>query len=54
MFYPAGFMDVIQIEKTKENFRLLLDTKKRFVIHKITKEDTQKWFVDKYEGILMN
>lgn len=22
--------------------------------HKITKEDTQKWFVDKYEGILMN
>ena len=22
--------------------------------HKITKEDSQKWFVDKYEGILMN
>merc|ERR1712054_636717 len=22
--------------------------------HKITKADTQKWFVDKYEGILMN
>merc|ERR1739838_569322 len=25
-FYPAGFMDVVQIEKTKENFRLLYDT----------------------------
>merc|ERR550514_2700095 len=39
MFYPAGFMDVIQIEKTKENFRLLYDTKKRFVVHKISKEE---------------
>merc|ERR1719333_1368870 len=39
MFYPSGFMDVVQIEKTKENFRLLYDTKKRFVIHKISKEE---------------
>merc|ERR1719301_195705 len=39
MFYPAGFMDVVQIEKTKENFRLLYDTKKRFVVHKISKEE---------------
>merc|ERR1719331_3553180 len=39
MFYPAGFMDVIQIEKTKENFRLLYDTKGRFVLHKIVKEE---------------
>ncbi|KAF4689453.1 40S ribosomal protein S4, X isoform [Perkinsus olseni] len=35
MTYPAGFMDVITIEKTKENFRLLFDTKGRFAIHKI-------------------
>jgi len=35
MFYPAGFMDVVQIEKTKENFRLLYDTKHRFTLHKI-------------------
>jgi len=37
--YPAGFMDVVSIEKTKETFRLLYDTKGRFVIHKITKEE---------------
>merc|ERR1711915_123704 len=39
MFYPAGFMDVVQIEKTKENFRLLYDTKSRFTLHKIAKEE---------------
>merc|ERR1712060_1030617 len=38
-FYPAGFMDVVAIEKTKENFRLLYDTKWRFVLHKIVKEE---------------
>jgi len=40
MFYPAGFMDVVQIEKTKENFRLLYDTKSRFTLHKISKEES--------------
>ena len=35
MFYPAGFMDVVQIEKTKENFRLLYNTKGRFMLHKV-------------------
>jgi small subunit ribosomal protein S4e len=39
MFYPAGFMDVVQIEKTKENFRLLYNTKSKFVLHKIAKEE---------------
>merc|ERR1719331_2948877 len=39
MFYPAGFMDVVQIEKTKENFRLLYDTKGKFVLHKVQKEE---------------
>jgi len=33
--YPAGFMDVISLEKTKENFRLMYDTKGRFVVHKV-------------------
>jgi small subunit ribosomal protein S4e len=37
--YPAGFMDVITIEKTKDYFRLLYDTKGRFVLHKITPEE---------------
>jgi small subunit ribosomal protein S4e len=40
MFYPAGFMDVINIEKTKENFRLLYDTKGKFVLHKIAREES--------------
>jgi len=34
--FPAGFMDVVSIEKTKENFRLLYDTKGRFVCHKVS------------------
>jgi len=34
--FPAGFMDVITIEKTNENFRLLYDTKGRFYIQRIT------------------
>jgi len=38
--YPCGFMDVITIEKTGENFRLLYDVKGRFTIHRITKEES--------------
>jgi small subunit ribosomal protein S4e len=34
--FPAGFMDVISIEQTGENFRLVYDTKGRFTIHRIT------------------
>jgi len=37
--YPAGFMDVLSIEKSGENFRLLYDIKGRFVIHRITPEE---------------
>merc|ERR1712135_109164 len=36
--YPAGFMDVITIEKTGEFFRLLYDVKGRFVCHRIGAE----------------
>lgn len=39
MTYPAGFMDVISIEKTGENFRLVYDVKGRFAIHRITDEE---------------
>jgi len=34
--FPAGFQDIVSIEKTKENFRLLYDTKGRFAVHKVT------------------
>jgi small subunit ribosomal protein S4e len=37
--YPAGFMDVIEIPKTNEHFRLVYDTKGRFVVHRITPEE---------------
>jgi len=38
--YPAGLMDVITIEKTSEQFRLLYDVKGRFVLHRITPEES--------------
>lgn len=37
--YPAGFQDVISIPKSDEQFRLLYDTKGRFVLHRVTKEE---------------
>jgi len=39
--YPSGFQDVISIEKTNEQFRLLYDTKGKFVAHKITPEEAK-------------
>lgn len=41
MTYPAGFMDVITIEKTNEFFRLIYDVKGRFAVHRITKEEAK-------------
>lgn len=37
--YPAGYMDVVTIEKTGEQFRLIYDVKGRYVVHAITKEE---------------
>jgi len=39
MFYPTGFMDVIEIDKTKESFRMLYNTKGKFVVHRISKDE---------------
>ncbi|WP_395239294.1 eS4 family ribosomal protein, partial [Salmonella sp. s54412] len=39
--FPAGYMDVITIEKTGENFRLLYDGKGRFTTHRITAEEAK-------------
>jgi len=38
--YPAGFMDVITIPKTKDRFRLLYDVKGRFILNKISEAET--------------
>jgi len=37
--YPAGFMDVVRIAKSDEQFRLLYDVKGRYVLHRITPEE---------------
>ncbi|CAI9259733.1 unnamed protein product [Lactuca saligna] len=39
--YPAGFMDVVSIPKTNENFRLLYDTKGRFRLHSVRDEEAK-------------
>lgn len=38
--FPAGFMDVVEIPKAGERFRLLYDTKGRFLLHRITPQET--------------
>jgi len=44
MFYPSGFMNVLQVEKTKENFCLLYHTKSRFTMHQIIKNENSEWY----------
>lgn len=39
--YPAGFMDVIEIPKSGDQFRLIFDTKGRFVLHRVSDEEKQ-------------
>lgn len=40
-FVYSFFPDVISIEKTNENFRLLYDVKGRFTVHRIQKEEAK-------------
>jgi len=37
--FPAGFMDVIEIPKAGDQFRLVFDTKGRYVLHRISDEE---------------
>lgn len=37
--FPIGYQDVITIEKTGENFRMLLDTKGRYVPKKVSNDE---------------
>lgn len=39
--FPLGFMDVLSIDKTGENFRILYDVKGRYQAHKINDEESQ-------------
>lgn len=37
--FPAGFMDVVELEKSGDRFRLLFDPKGRFALTRINKEE---------------
>lgn len=37
--FPAGFMDVVEIPKAGDQFRLVFDTKGRYVLHRIDDEE---------------
>jgi len=37
--YPAGFMDVVELDKSGDKFRLLYDVKGRFVLHRIDSDE---------------
>lgn len=37
--FPTGLMDVVRIEKSNENFRILYDVKGRFILKKIKDEE---------------
>ncbi|CAN1348840.1 40S ribosomal protein S4 [Linum perenne] len=39
--FPAGFMDVVSIPKTNENFRMLYDSKGRFRLHSVRDEEAK-------------
>jgi len=39
--YPAGFMDVVGMDKTNEYFRLLYDVRGRFTLHRISVEESK-------------
>ena len=39
--YPAGFQDVVSLDKTNEHFRLLYDVKGRFAVHRITEQEAK-------------
>mmetsp|Transcript_29938 Transcript_29938/g.21694 ORF Transcript_29938/g.21694 Transcript_29938/m.21694 type:complete len:263 (-) Transcript_29938:57-845(-) len=37
--FPAGFMDVVEIPKSRDQFRLIFDTKGRYVLHRVSDEE---------------
>ena len=37
--FPAGFMDVVEIPKAADQFRLIFDAKGRYVLHRVSDEE---------------
>lgn len=48
--YPTGLQDVISIDKTGENFRLIYNVKGRFILQPITPEEA-KWKLGKVRRV---
>lgn len=40
--FPAGFMDVVELPKSKDQFRLIFDTKGKYALHRVS--DAEKAF----------
>jgi len=43
--FPAGFMDVVSIEASNENYRLLYDTKGRYTVHHIGADEAKVFLI---------
>ena len=41
--YPAGFMDVVQMEQSDDHFRLLFDIKGRYVLQRLKNADEREY-----------
>lgn len=41
MYFPAGFMDVVSVEKSGDYFRMLYDTKGRFTLNRLSSSDAE-------------
>jgi len=41
MNFPTGFMDIVEIEKTSEKFRVVYDHRAKFVLNKVSAEEAQ-------------
>ena len=53
--FPLGFMDVVNIEKTGEKFRILLDVKGRFAVHRVQNhEGSWKLLKVRRKGVGLN
>lgn len=42
--FPAGFMDVVTINKSNDSFRLLFDTRGRYILHDLNSVPEEKTF----------
>jgi len=49
--YPAGFMDVVSLNKTDEHFRLLYDVKGKYILHPLSGKDEKGYKLARVEKV---